>query len=205
MDQVIIGKFIAVERKQKGYTQKQLAEELNISDKTISKWETGKGFPEISLLVPLCSCLDITVNELLAGQRLLENEYKRKAEENMVSMIKEKELNQKNFRITNFVGGVSSLSFIAIMIVVGIFGKSFPFPALITLIAVAGGIFIMGLYVATTGERTIGYYKCPYCGEHFVPTQSEYMKGAHFWSKRRLKCPNCDNVVWARKTMSLED
>lgn len=54
MDQIIIGKFIAEERKRKGYTQKQLSEKLGISDKTISKWECGNGFPEVSLLLPLC-------------------------------------------------------------------------------------------------------------------------------------------------------
>ena len=66
MDQIIIGKFIASERKRKGYTQRQLADLLQISDKTISKWERGNGFPEVSLLLPLCRELDITVNELLS-------------------------------------------------------------------------------------------------------------------------------------------
>ena len=63
MDQIKIGKFIADERKRKGYTQKQLSEKLEISDKTISKWERGNGFPEVSLLLPLCNELEITVNE----------------------------------------------------------------------------------------------------------------------------------------------
>ena len=65
MDQVRTGRFIAVRRKEKGLTQKQLAEKLGISDKTVSKWECGNGFPEISLLLPLCDELGITVNDLL--------------------------------------------------------------------------------------------------------------------------------------------
>ena len=72
MDQIKIGGFIAEERKRKGYTQKILSEKLGISDKTISKWERGNGFPEVSLLIPLCSELDITVNELLSGERVSE-------------------------------------------------------------------------------------------------------------------------------------
>ena len=92
MDQIKTGKFIAEERKNKKLTQRQLAEILNISDKTISKWETGNGFPEISLLQPLCRALDISVNELLSGERLSEDEYKKKAEENMVDIMKEKSL-----------------------------------------------------------------------------------------------------------------
>ena len=75
MDQIKIGKFIAEERKRKNYTQKVLAEILGISDKTISKWERGNGFPEISLLLPLCNELEITVNELLSGERLQEVDY----------------------------------------------------------------------------------------------------------------------------------
>ena len=80
MDQIKTGKFIADERKKKGYTQRQLAEQLGISDKTISKWERGNGFPEISLLLPLCNELDLSVNELLTGERISETEYREKAE-----------------------------------------------------------------------------------------------------------------------------
>lgn len=90
MDQVVIGRFIASERKRKGYTQRQLADLLEISDKTISKWERGNGFPEAVLLLPLCNELDITVNELLTGERVSEEDYRKKAEENMVDMIKER-------------------------------------------------------------------------------------------------------------------
>ena len=70
MDLNKIGKFISEERKKKNYTQKQLADILNISDRTISKWECGKGFPEVSLLQPLCKALGISLNELLTGERL---------------------------------------------------------------------------------------------------------------------------------------
>ena len=89
MDQIKIGKFIAEERKAKKYTQRELADKLSISDKTISKWERGNGFPEVSLLLPLCSELEVTVNELLSGERLQETDYKKKAEENMVNLVKE--------------------------------------------------------------------------------------------------------------------
>ena len=111
MDQIKIGKFIAEERKNKKYTQRQLADILGISDKTISKWETGNGFPEISLLLPLCEELQISVNELLSGERLSDTDYKQKAEENMVSFIKEKEENKKKMQMTFMVGGIATVSF----------------------------------------------------------------------------------------------
>lgn len=90
MDQVKIGKFIASLRREKEMTQKQLSEILGISDKTVSKWECGKGLPEVSLMLPLCEVLNISINELLSGERLDAEEYQKKAEENMVTLIREK-------------------------------------------------------------------------------------------------------------------
>ncbi|MBR1740471.1 MAG: helix-turn-helix transcriptional regulator [Lachnospiraceae bacterium] len=90
MDQVKIGKFIAERRKEKEYTQKQLAEQLEISDRTVSKWERGNGMPEVSLMLPLCEALGISVNELLSGERLTSESYSEKAEENMMNLMKEK-------------------------------------------------------------------------------------------------------------------
>ena len=90
MDQGKIGAFIAQMRKEKKYTQRQLADLLGISDKTISKWECGNGLPEVSLMLPLCEALGITVNELLSGERLGEKAYREKAEENIVRLMREK-------------------------------------------------------------------------------------------------------------------
>ena len=73
MNQIVIGQFIALKRKEKNLTQGQLAEILNISNKTISKWETGKSMPEYSLINPLCEALDVTVSELLEGQKSYES------------------------------------------------------------------------------------------------------------------------------------
>lgn len=88
MDQIKIGQFIAKMRKEKNYTQRQLADILGISDKTVSKWETGNGLPEVSLMMPLCETLNISVNELLSGERLVDTDYKNKAEENMMNLLK---------------------------------------------------------------------------------------------------------------------
>ena len=86
MDQIKIGKFIAETRKKKNKTQRQLADALSISDKTVSKWECGKGLPDISLMMPLCEILQITVNDLLTGERVSEDDYQKKAEENMMNL-----------------------------------------------------------------------------------------------------------------------
>ena len=80
MDQIRTGRFIAQARKARNLTQRQLADALSISDKTVSKWECGKGLPEVSLMLPLCGALGITVNDLLSGERVSSTDYQRKAE-----------------------------------------------------------------------------------------------------------------------------
>ena len=90
MDQIKTGRFIAQIRKERSITQRQLAEKLGISDKTVSKWETGKGLPEPSLMMPLCEELGVTANELLCGERICEEEYRKAAERNIVSLMEEK-------------------------------------------------------------------------------------------------------------------
>ena len=91
MDQVKIGKFIAERRNSKKLTQMKLAEKLNITDRAISKWETGKGMPDSSIMLELCKELDISVNELLSGELIDMENYNRKANENLVKLQKQKE------------------------------------------------------------------------------------------------------------------
>ena len=75
MDQIKIGKFISELRKSKNMTQQQLAEKIGVSFKTVSKWETGRGMPELSTLKPLSDELGITINDLLNGEKIKEEEY----------------------------------------------------------------------------------------------------------------------------------
>ncbi len=96
MDQEKIGKFLLESRKQKGMTQKELAEKVGVSDKTISKWECGNSIPDISYLESLCNSLDISMNEFLSGERLTEASYSEKAEENIMALMKENESNKKS-------------------------------------------------------------------------------------------------------------
>ena len=89
MDQIKTGKFIAEARRAQNLTQRQLADKLAISDKTVSKWECGKGLPEVSLMLPLCEILQIGVNDLLSGEKLAEENYRKKAEENLMNLMQE--------------------------------------------------------------------------------------------------------------------
>ena len=201
MDQVRIGRFIAEERKKKGWTQKQLAEKLNISDKTISKWECGNGFPEVSLLLPLCDELEITVNDLLSGEVVSGEDYLKKAEKNMVEMIQEKEANRKQFRLTLALGAVSLVSFITLLIVTCLYTDVIPLPMKVILITVACAIFTVGFLAVIEGQRKIGYYRCAKCGKTFIPGFWSHTFGFNLVSKRRLKCPDCGEKTWCQKVM----
>ena len=204
MDQVKIGRFITEQRKQKNYTQRQLADILEISDKTVSKWECGNGFPEVSLLLPLCKELEISVNELLSGERLSEVDYKQKAEENMVNFIQEKEANKKRMQLTILIGIIATISFITLILIVVMYTDVMSIPVKIILVAIACLIFIIGMYAAMQGERTIGYYQCKECGDTFVPTFKAYTMGIHLFSTRRLKCPHCGKKNWCKKILAKE-
>lgn len=204
MDQVKIGKFISDERKAKGYTQKQLSELLGISDKTISKWECGNGFPEASLLLPLCNELEITVNELLTGERISQQNYKKKAEENMVNMIREKEENKQKILLTTIIGVISTITFVTLLLVVCFYTDVITLPIKIVLMIIALSVFGVGLYVAMWGDRKIGYFKCRNCNELFTPTFMQYNMGMHLLSTRYLKCPHCKTRTWCKKVMTKE-
>ena len=121
MDQSTTGKFISELRKEKGITQRELAEALGVSDKAISKWETGRGMPDVTYFKKICDFFDITVNELLAGSRISQEDYSKKAEENMIKLAKESQSNKS----------------IVIQIIIGII--------LIILGFVCAGIFTQGI------------------------------------------------------------
>ena len=91
MDQIKIGKFIAECRKENHLTQMQLAEKLNITDRAVSKWETGKAMPDSSLMMELCDILHITVNELLNGEKIPQEDHVKKLEMQLLEMVRQKE------------------------------------------------------------------------------------------------------------------
>ncbi len=111
MDQIETGKFIAECRKEKKLTQAQLAEKLNITDRAVSKWKTGKSMPDSSIMLELCQILGITVNELLSGERVNMDSFEKIVDENLIALKRKDENNiAKNvvvsalFSITLLVG-----------------------------------------------------------------------------------------------------
>lgn len=102
MNQEKIGKFIASCRKQKNMTQQELAEKLGVSDRTIGNWENGRNMPDLSLFKPLCNELNISLNDLMSGEKVKEKEYQEKLEENIINTINY--TNRKIENRNNFIG-----------------------------------------------------------------------------------------------------
>ena len=107
MNQEKIGKFILECRKKKNLTQEQLAEKLNVSDRTIGNWENGRNMPDLSLFKPLCEILDITINELLSGEKIKQDDYQEKLEENIINTI---DYSTKKITISNNILGLTLLT-----------------------------------------------------------------------------------------------
>ena len=98
MDLVKIGKYIAGKRKALGMTQKQLAEKLNMSDKSVSKWERGICLPDVSVYMELCEILGISINEFLAGEDIDAENVEKKSEDNIIKVTKDSKKKQKNLK-----------------------------------------------------------------------------------------------------------
>lgn len=192
MDQIRIGKFIAESRKSMNLTQRQLADTLSISDKTVSKWECGKGLPEVSLMLPLCAALDITVNDLLSGEKVSSTDYQKKAEGNMMNLMKENEENRKRMALS-IINGVITIIAVCALIIIASF-IDLPTIVRIILIVFSIAVGVAGIAAAAMLDMKAGYFECPYCKELFVPSMDEYVKGYHTFTKRRLTCPKCEKT-----------
>lgn len=196
MDQIKIGKFIAQMRKDQGLTQRQLAELLSISDKTISKWECGKGLPEASLMLPLCEALRMTVNDLLTGEKVSPSEYQKNAEENMMGLLKENEENKKRMALSVICGVITIIAVCALVVIAAFL--PLPTPARIAVLILAVATAVAGIWAAAMLEVKAGYYECPHCKALFVPTMGQYVKGYHTLTRRRLTCPECGKTGMCR-------
>ncbi len=200
MNQIKIGKFIVECRKRKSLTQIQLAEKLNITDKAVSKWERGMAMPDSSIMLELCDILDITVNELLSGEKISMENNDRKNEQLLVDISKE--LEQKNKIIWNSMWIIMGVSITAL--IAGILIAAFLIPEGIwQLVAILGicVVFLIPCFYALKLEVSVGAYKCKNCGHEIVPTYLEALNAMHMGTTRYLKCPECHKRTWCKKVI----
>ncbi|MBQ8496775.1 MAG: helix-turn-helix domain-containing protein [Clostridia bacterium] len=198
MDQIKIGKFIAECRKKEKLTQMQLAEKLNITDRAVSKWETGKAMPDSSIMLELCDVLKITVNDLLSGEKISMENNNQKNEQLLLDMAKE--LEQKNKTIWTSMWTILTVSMVALL--AGILIAAFLIPEGIWQLVIILGIcivFLIPCFYALKLEISVGAYKCKNCGHKIVPAYSEALWAMHRGTTRYLKCPKCNKRSWCKK------
>ncbi|MCI2069197.1 MAG: helix-turn-helix transcriptional regulator [Bacilli bacterium] len=200
MDLSKTGLFIKERRKKKNMTQEQLAEKLNVSFKTVSRWECGLGLPDVSTMVPLCELLSISLNELLNGESIGEKEYMEKAENELLELQKGKEESDKRLLRTEIVLGLFSTVVFLCSIFYCIFTKDdLVWKILIPCLAFI--LFILGIIFCLKIEQKAGYYVCAKCGEKFVPTFSQVLWSMHTNRTRYMKCPHCHQHSWCKKVI----
>ena len=203
MDQIKIGKFIAQRRKNAKLTQMQLAEKLDITDRAVSKWETGKAMPDSSIMLALCDVLGISVNDLLSGEVVTMDNYNKELENNLLEMIRQKEAADKRLlRIEIVLGIISALPLIASII----FVNMMPMEEWKSSIIV--GICVLPLLIATPFalkiEQKAGYYACQRCGHKYIPEYCSVFMAMHMGRTRYMKCPKCGMKSWQKKVISKE-
>lgn len=200
MDLKIIGEFIKTQRKAKKLTQIQLAEKLLVSEKTISKWECGNGFPDTSLILPLCKELDISANELLSGKKLTSEEYQIQAENNLLTLKSQQEQSHK-FLLTleSVLGYMSSITFIILIFVASF--VNLPTWVRIILIVIGFIHIVIGIHFCLTIEKDAGYYECQHCHNKYIPTYKQVMFSMHHGRTRYMKCPKCQKKSWQKKVI----
>ncbi len=200
MNQIKIGEFIASQRKNNNLTQAALAEKLGITDRAVSKWERGKGMPDVSIMLDLCEVFGITVNELLCGEKISMENNNQKNEQLLLDMAKE--LEQKNKTIWTSMWAIMIVSMTALF--AGIFISAFLIPEgvwqLVTIIGICI-VFLIPCFYALKLEVSVGAYKCKNCGHEIVPTYSEALWAMHRGTTRRLKCPECGKRTWCKKVL----
>lgn len=203
MDQIKIGKFIAERRRKANLTQMQLAEKLNITDRAVSKWETGKSLPDSSIMLDLCSLLGISVNDLLSGEVVAMENYNKELENNLIEMIKEKEKSDKRLLAIELVVGFFSIIILFIPIFVAAF---FQMEDWLRVVILFSGFIpaIIGFSFALKIEQVAGYYECKECGHRYVPTYKAVNLAMHMGRTRYMKCPKCNKKSWQKKVLTKE-
>ncbi len=202
MNQQKIGKFIASCRKELHFTQASLAEQLGITDKAVSKWETGKCLPDISIMPELCKILQININELLSGEHLTMNNYQKMAEENLLQLKQQEELfNKKLLHLENIIGIITTIFFLMIVfsMIYSIQEQSafWKYAVLIFSTLLAFGCFLYCVKL----EHDAGYYQCPNCREIYIPDLKAVIFAPHILTSRKMRCPCCQKKGYHQKVL----
>ena len=201
MDQIKIGKFIAECRKKENLTQMQLAEKLNITDRAVSKWETGKAMPDSSIMLELCDILKISVNDLLCGEVVTMDNYNREMEKNLIEMVKRKEQSDKRLLHTECLIAAVCVVFMLVLTALASFADIENWLRITLIIVGVAPIIIVTPFMIKI-EQTAGYYECSKCGHKHIPAYKNVFFSMHLHTTRYLKCPKCNQRSWQKKVIN---
>lgn len=194
------GLFIKERRKEKGLTQEELAREILVSEKTISKWECGNGFPDTSLILPLCKALEISANELLSAKRIDEKKYKEEAEKNLLILQAEKEKSDRLSLATEWIIGIFSVIMILVPCILVAYVQFALWAKILTM--VAGFVLgFVGFFFCIIIEAKAGYYECEICHHKHIPKYSDIIWAVHMGRTRYIRCPKCNKKSWQKKVI----
>ena len=203
MDYNKIGSFIMNERKAKKLTQAKLAEKLFVSEKTISKWENGNGIPDTNTLPKLCEVLDISVNELLNGEKISNENYAKKAEDKLLELQKSKEESDKRLLFAEIVIGSTATILLLAILFSSLYAiyelKILVLP--IIMIILGFFIFIICCAFCLYIEQKAGFYVCKKCNHKHIPTFKQVLLAMHCGRTRYMKCPHCNQKSWQKKVI----
>lgn len=200
MDMQKIGNFLAELRKRKNLTQDEPGEQIGVTNKTVSRWENGNYLPPVEILQMLSKFYEVSINELLSGERLNAEHYKANAEEYIVVDLIEKSNEAKKKLTVSFVVAVITIfSGIAIILL----GALLAAPVWLRIGCIVFSLIIIALGIGVCCVLTVdaGVYECPSCGEKFVPTMKDFICGAHTFTKRKLQCPKCGKKSYCKKRL----
>ena len=203
MNLLKIGKFIAEQRKKNGLTQMQLAEKLNITDRAVSKWETGKSLPDSSIMLELCQILNISVNDLLSGEVVTMDNYNKELENNLLEMVKQKQEADKRLLRMETLAGVMACVPFAVGIIIGLF---VPMEEWKQVVIVLSGMIplLVAIPFLLRIEQVAGFYECKKCHHQYVPEYKSVFVAPHIGRTRYMKCPECHKKSWQKKVISKE-
>lgn len=201
MDIQKIGMFLAELRKERELTQDELGEKIGVTNKTVSRWENGNYLPPVEILQILSNFYDVSINELLSGERLNGENYKENAEEFIVvDLMKTRREAKVHLIISCIVATIAILAGTMLIML----GALLDMPIWLRIICIVISLIIILLGIGVCCVLTIdaGVYKCPICGNKFVPSMKDFIFGVHTFTKRKLKCPKCGKKSFCSKKLS---
>lgn len=198
MNQENIGKFIQQLRKEKGLTQMQLAEQLHITDRAVSKWENGRSVPDAGIMLELCSTLGISVNELLSGHRIENKDFLKEADQNLLKHHAKEAMANRNLLSIELV--VLVLAILMMSLGAYLYEEVLISGTWILWITFVPGV--IAVLLCARIEMKTGYYKCQNCQKTFIPGVVAFLVGPHLGFRRVLKCPYCGKITLCRKVLT---